>query len=87
MGETLMGWPNTNTPNPQTLRADPAGEAYDRSDCALKTNEMSVVKQIPLLGEFPSYIEWGKEAKGWAATLYNRPISAAIDYFVVNFRG
>ena len=42
---------------------------------------------MPLLGEFASYSEWGKEAKRWAKTLYNRPVSSAIDYFAVNLGG
>ena len=28
----------------------------------------------------------GGEAKRWANTLYNRPVSSAIDYFIVNLR-
>ena len=42
---------------------------------------------MPLLGEFASYRECGKEAKRWAKTLYNRPVSSAIDYFVVSLGG
>ena len=83
-GKQIGAWPKTNTPIPQTLKADPAVEAYARSDCALKTNARSVGKQMPLLAEFPSYSEWGKGAERWAKTLYSRPISSAIDYFVVN---
>ena len=33
-GETIRGWPNPYTPNPHTLRADPLGEAYAKSDWA-----------------------------------------------------
>ena len=71
--------------NPPTTRADPVGEAYDASNCALKTNERSVAKQMPLLGEFPSYSEWGTEARRWTKTLYNHPVSSVIGYFMVNF--
>ena len=53
-GKQIGGWPKPNTPIPQTFKADPAGGAYARSDWALKTNERSVAKQMPLLGEFPS---------------------------------
>ena len=70
------GWTNQ--------RQDPAGEVYARSDWALKTKEMSAVKQMPLLSEFSSYSEWGKEAKRRAKTLYNHPVSSVIDYFIVN---
>ena len=66
--------------HPQTRSG---GEAYSRSDWALKTNERSAVEQMPLLGEFSSYSEWGKEAKRWAETRYNRPVSSVVDYFVV----
>ena len=77
------GWPNTF--NPPTSRADPVGEAYSASNWAIKTNERSVAKQMPLLSEFSSYIEWGgEEERRWARTLYNHPISSAIDYFVAN---
>ena len=31
----LGGWPNTYTPNPKTLRTDPAGEDCAKSDWAL----------------------------------------------------
>ena len=62
-GKQIGEWPKPNTPIPQTFKEDPAGKAYARSDWALKTNERSVAKQIPLLGEFSSYIEWEKEAK------------------------
>ena len=58
-GNLLGGWANTE--NPPTTRADPVGEACGASNWALKTNEMSVVKQMPLLSEFPSYCEWGGE--------------------------
>ena len=57
-GKHLSGWTSQHAP-----RQDPAGDAYARSDLALKTNERSVVKQIPLLGEFSSYSEWGKQPK------------------------
>ena len=63
-GKHLGAWPNTF--NPPTSRADPVGEAYAASNWALKTNERSVAKQMPLLSEFPSYSEWGKEARRWA---------------------
>ena len=36
------------------------------------------------MGEFSSYSEWGEEAKRRAETIYNRPVSLVIDYFVVN---
>ena len=39
--------------------------AYARSDWDLKTNERSVAKKMPLLGEFSSYSELGgKRPKG-----------------------
>ena len=47
--------------NSPTLRMDPVGEAYGESNWALKTNERSIVKQMPLLSEFSSYSEWGKK--------------------------
>ena len=70
--------------NPPTSREDPVGEAYDASNWVLKTNERSVVKKMPLLGDIPSYSEWGGEARRWAKTLYNRPVSSVIDYLMVN---
>ena len=46
-------------------RPDPVGEACARIEWALNTNEMSVVKQMPLLGEFSGYSEWGgRKPKG-----------------------
>ena len=51
-----VGWTS-----PHTHRPDPAGEAYSRSEWALKTNGRSVEKQMLLLGEFSSYSECG----GW----------------------
>ena len=83
-GEQIGEWPKPNTPIPKTFKADPAGGPYARSDWSLKTNGRSAVKQMPLLGEFPSYSEWGKDAIRWTRTLYNHPISSAIDYFSVN---
>ena len=84
-GKLLGGWPNTA--NSPTIRANPLGEVYEASNWALKTNESSLAKQMPLVGEFPSYIEWGKEARRWDKTLYNHPVSSVIDYFVVNLSG
>ena len=57
-GKTLtwMGKPKTR----------PGGGVHARSDWSLKTNERSAAKQMPLLGEFSRYSEWGKEAKMWA---------------------
>ena len=49
--------------NPQILRSYPAG-AYAKSDRALKTNERSIERQIPLLGGFSSYSEWREVPKG-----------------------
>ena len=73
-----------NTLNPPTSRADTVGQAYSASNWALGTNERSVAKQIPLLSEFPSYSEWGGEARRWARALYIQPVSSVIDYFMVN---
>ena len=28
----------------------------------------------------------GEEAERWAKTLYNRPVSSVIDYFIINLR-
>ena len=79
-GEYLSGWTTQNA-----SRQDPAVEVYARSNWDLKTNERSAVKQMPLLGEFSSYSEWGKEeAKRWAETLYNHPVSSVVDYSIVN---
>ena len=39
---------------------------------------------MPLLRVFPGYSEWGKDAERWTKTQYNRPVSSAIDYFMVN---
>ena len=55
-----------------------------KSDWALKTNERSIAKQMPLLSEFPGYIEWGEEAERWAKTLYGHPVSSSVDYFIIN---
>ena len=82
-GKPLGGWSKAG--NPPTTRADPVGDAYGVCNWSLKTNERSMVKQMPLLSEFPSYSELGEEARRWAETLYNHPISSVIDYFVVNF--
>ena len=83
-GKSFGGWSMAeNSPN---LRMDPVGEAYGASNWALKTNERSMVKQMPLLGEFSSYSEWGEEARRWSKSLYNHPISSVIGYFVVNFK-
>ena len=65
---------------------DPGGKAYAKSDWATKTNEMSVAKQMPLLSEFSGYSEWENEAKRWTRALYNRPMSLAIDCFIINLR-
>ena len=35
---------------------DHGGEAYQDSDCDLKTNEMSLANNIPLLSEFSFYV-------------------------------
>ena len=35
------------------------GEVSAKSEWALKTNERSIVKKMPLLSEFPGYSEWG----------------------------
>ena len=68
------------------LREDPGWKACAKSDWATKTNEMSVGKQMPLLSEFTGYSEWGNEAKIWTMMLYNRPISLAIDCFIINLK-
>ena len=47
-GEAIRGWPNPYTPTPHTIRSDPLGGDYAKSDWALKTNERPVVKQMPL---------------------------------------
>jgi len=54
-GAHSVGWASSHIPRP-----DPAGEAYARSEWALKTNERSVAKQMPLLGDFAGYSEWGE---------------------------
>ena len=74
----LHGWANQ--------RQGPDGEVYARSDCALKTNARSAAKQMPLSGEFSGYSEWWGEAKRRAKTLYNRPVSSVVDYFIINLR-
>ena len=76
--KAFRGWPNTL--NPPISREDPVGEEYAASNWALKTNEMSIAKQMPSLGEFPSYSEWGEEARRCDKTLYNHPLSSVIDF-------
>ena len=61
-------------------------EAYAKSDWATKTNERSVAKQMPLLSEFAGYSAWGDGAKIWTMMLYNRPVSSAIDCFIINLK-
>ena len=62
------------------------GEVYAQSDWALRTNEMSIAKLMPLLSEFSRYSELGKEAKRWEKTLHNDPVSSGIEYSIVNLR-
>ena len=38
------------------------------------------------MGEFPGYSEWEIEAQRWTRMLYNRPISLAVDYFIINLQ-
>ena len=75
------GCPKTATT--PTIRAAPAGEVYGASNWALKTNERSVAKQMPLLSEFPSYSEWGDQEDGRKPFIIT-PVSSIIDYFMVN---
>ena len=60
------------------------GDVYAKIDWASKTNARSIVKPMPLLSEFSGYSEWGQEARRRTRKLYNRPVSSAIDYFVIN---
>ena len=62
------------------------GVVYVKSDGALKTNERSTAKRIPLLSELPCYSERGEEARRRAKTLHNHPVSSSIDYFIINLR-
>ena len=78
-GKASPAWPN--------IRRDPGWDVYVKSDWATKTNERSIAKRMPWLSEFPGYSERGKEAKRWTRTLYNHPVSSAIDYFVINLMG
>ena len=66
---------------------DPGGKAFADSDRAVKINERSVAKPMPLLSEFSSYCACEIEAQRWAMMLYNRPISLGIDYFINNLKG
>ena len=65
-------------------RADPGGKAYQDSEWALRTNERSVARNIPLLSEFTNYADWETDARRRAMMLYNRPIRMGVDYFVNN---
>ena len=41
---------------------------------------------MPSLSEFSGHSAWGNEAGRWVRTSYNHPVSAAIDYFIVNLK-
>ena len=56
-------------------RTDPGGNAYQYSDLALKTNEVYLPKNMPLIREFPRNLDWETDAKRWAMMLYNHPVS------------
>ena len=48
-------------PNPagRTLKAGTGGKAYRDRERDLKTNERSVAANMPLLSEFPNYVDCG----------------------------
>ena len=58
-GKYAGGWPNNL--NPPNAREYPVGGEYAASNWAGETSERSDAKHIHLLGEFPSYSEWGKK--------------------------
>ena len=66
------------------LRTDPGGKSYQDSERYLKTNERRVAENMPLLRDFKNYADWDTDARRWARTLRNRPISMGVDYFINN---
>ena len=51
------------TPTGREPMTDPGGKVYQDSDWALKTNERSLAKNMPLLSEFTRCGEWGSQQK------------------------
>ena len=41
---------------------------------------------MPLISEFSGYSGRVEGAARWTKTLYNHPVSSAIDYFIVNLK-
>ena len=72
---TLMG---------ENLKTDHGCNAYEDIDWALKTNGRSIAKNMPLLSEYANYGDRETDDTRWPMTLYNRPISLGVDYFVNN---
>ena len=80
-GSFERGVPNVYRGN---LKTDHGGKAYKDIDCDLKTSEKAVAENMPLLSEYANYGERETDSERRAMTLYNRPISLGVDYFVRN---
>ena len=53
----------------ENLKTDPGGKAYKDSDCALKTNDREVAKNMSLLREYTNYGDWEADAERRAVIL------------------
>ena len=84
MGSFDIG--RNHNPTGRATRTDPGGKVYRDSDRDLKTNEMSLAKNIHLLIESPIYLDWEAGEKRWAKMLYSHPIITAVDYFINNMK-
>ena len=95
----ILGAKHTNAANkgqlhkrgmsPQTwsnIWGGPGGKAFAKSERWAEIIETSVAMQMPLMGEFTFYSEWGVEAQKWTMMLYNRPVRLVIDYFIINLK-
>ena len=71
----------------ENLKTDHGRKAYKDSDCALKINEGSIAKNMPLLREFSNYDDWGADTTRWVMMLYNRAVNFGLDYVVNNPMG
>ena len=70
-------WGNKN-PIGREPGTDPGCKVYQDSDLALKTNERSLAKKMPVLSEFTFYVDWEIAAKRWAKMLCNHPVSQSM---------